>query len=105
MIRWRSLPGEINKRTPPDAVILFPPKELFCKDIDYIPVGGMTSSAYSFIYPRIPVHYGDGAPYRERVTHVLNYDHWALENFWPEMPRTEENRYGVLPWPGDVEIP
>lgn len=96
---------EINRRTPPDAVILFPPKELFRKEVDFIPVAGMASSAYSFIYPRVPVHYGDNAPYRDRVTHVLNYEHWALKMFWPDVERTESNRYGVVRWPGGVEIP
>lgn len=95
----------INKRTPPDAVILFPPKELFRKERSVIPVSAMASSAYNFIYPRVPVHYGDGAPYRDRVTHVLNYDHWALKTFWPDVKRTEANRYQILPWPGGAEIP
>jgi hypothetical protein len=96
---------EVNKRTPPDAVILFPPKELFRKNRDFIPLTAMASSTYSFIYPRVPVHYGDGAPYRDRVTHVLNYNHWALRQFWPDVQRTDANRYGVLPWRGEAEIP
>jgi len=96
---------EINKRTPENAVILLPPRELLRSGKEQIPLAASASATYTFIYPRVPVHYGEKAPYRDRVTHVLNYDHWALVTFWPNIPLTEENRFGILPWPGGRSIP
>jgi hypothetical protein len=95
---------EIKERTPPDAVILFPPRALL-REGDVIPLAATASAAYSFIYPRVPVHWGDDAPYKDRVTHVFVHEHWPLAEFWPHVPRTETNRFGVIPWPGDREIP
>jgi len=97
---------DINRRTPPDAVILFPPKARFQgDDVSFTPVASTASSAYNYIYPRIPVLYGVGAPNRDRITYVVNYDHWAYETFWPDVPRTPENRFGIVPWPGGIEVP
>lgn len=96
---------DVVRETPLDAVVLFPPRKVIQGELDYIPVAATASAAYSFIYPRIPVFYGTGAPNRDRVTHAVNYDHWVQKTFVPDAPRTDENRHGIFRWPGGVDIP
>lgn len=96
---------EVVRETPPDAVVLFPPRQVIQGELGFIPVAATASSAYSFIYPRIPVFYGTSAPNRDRVTHAVNYDHWVYKTFVPKAPRTEQNRHGIVRWPGGVDIP
>jgi hypothetical protein len=51
------------------------------------------------IYPRIPVHWGDPSPYKDRLTHILIWKHWGLSLVSPGEPRTDENRIEVRPLP------
>jgi hypothetical protein len=91
----------IRDTTPEDAVILFPPgKYIDQRTPGDIPLLASATSAYSFIYPRVPVMWGDASPCRNRINFILVWDHWGLDLVQPGAVRTEENRIAVLPWPG-----
>jgi len=88
----------IRDSTPPDAVILLPPSgyiiETSGRDVALL---ASPSSAYSFIYPRVPVHWGDDkAPMADDVTHVLVWEHWGLNLIDPDAALTEDNRIAIF---------
>ncbi|MBM3316772.1 MAG: hypothetical protein FJY75_02865 [Candidatus Eisenbacteria bacterium] len=91
----------LREMTPPGAVILLPPREFIIAGTGggFIPLLASPSSAYSFIYPRIPVHFGDRSPHGERIDYILVWDHWGLEWVDPEAPRDEVHRYRLYRWP------
>ncbi|MEZ4649314.1 MAG: hypothetical protein R3E97_11150 [Candidatus Eisenbacteria bacterium] len=88
----------IAEQTPEDAVILFPPRQFIIDEVGKgIPLLASPSSSYSFIYPRIPVHYGDDSPHKDDLTHLLVWNHWALDKIGVEP--TEQNRVAIFEWP------
>jgi hypothetical protein len=98
----------IDEVTPPDAVVLMPPRQFVIDRFNRkgeIPLLASPSSAYNFIYPRVPVHYGDPSPWKDRITHVLIWEHWGLDLVAPGEPPTEENRFGLVPWPSGRKAP
>lgn len=96
----------IREFTPPDAVILFPPHETIVEHFggDYSRLITNATSAYSVIYPRIPVHFGDPSPLRDRLTHVFVWEHAGLDLVQPGAAKTEENRFGVFPLPAGARV-
>jgi hypothetical protein len=88
----------IRDKTPPGSVILMPPRQ-FIVDAFHgeIPLLASDGSAYSFIYPRIPVHYGDDSPSKDKATQLLVWNHWGLDQIAPGTPHTEENRIALYP--------
>jgi hypothetical protein len=90
----------LREVTPPQSVILLPPRETIIAKlgVDTIPLLASASSAYSFIYPRVPVHDGDASPYAERANMIFVWDYWGLERVDPQAPRDEEHRYKLYPW-------
>ncbi|MEZ4655354.1 MAG: hypothetical protein R3E12_17625 [Candidatus Eisenbacteria bacterium] len=42
-----------------------------------IPLLASPSSAYSFLYPRVPVHFGDDSPRKDDLTYVLVWKGWG----------------------------
>jgi hypothetical protein len=91
----------LREFTPPDAVILFPPRFFIVDHFggDYSRLITSATSAYSVIYPRVPVHAGDDTPLKASPTHVFVWEHWGLELGQPGAQPTAENRYGVFPLP------
>ena len=86
-------PALSRENTPEDAVILLPPEKLIDeKTPGDIPLLASPSSVYNFIYPRVPVHWGDPSPWRDRVNYILVWKHWGLDLVDPLAPKTEENR-------------
>jgi hypothetical protein len=95
----------VAENTPPDAVVLFAPGKLLGATPDQSPVMASASSAYNFIYPRVPVHWGDPAPLRDRVDYILVYNHWGLDLADPGATPTDENRVMLYPWPRGKKLP
>jgi hypothetical protein len=90
----------LRDSTPEDAVILLPPGKFIDEHAPATyPLLASPSSVYNFIYPRVPVHWGDPSPWKDRVNHVLVWEYWGLNLVEPGAPRTEENRTGLYPWP------
>ncbi len=91
---------------PEDAVVLVPPVA-FVRRMrnNEIPLLASPTSTYSFIYPRVPVHFDQPSPFRDRIDHLLVWEHWGLDWVDPEAPHTEQNRVGLYPWPADREVP
>ncbi|MCA9757351.1 MAG: hypothetical protein KDA27_16225 [Candidatus Eisenbacteria bacterium] len=88
----------IVDQTPEDAVILFPPRQFIIDEVGSgIPLLASPSSAYSFIYPRIPVHFGDDSPRKDDLTHLLVWNHWALDRIG--LQPTEDNQVAIYEWP------
>ena len=88
----------LRDATPPDAVILLPPIGFIMeKHGGQIPVMGSPSSAYSIIYPRVPVHYGSASPCKDKITHMLVWEHWGLHFMNPPPEPTEQNRIQLMP--------
>ena len=92
-------------QTPEDAVILLPPRQFI---IDHyadgsIPLLASPSTAYSFLYPRVPVHFGDESPRKDDLTHILVWEHWALDRLG--MTPDESNRIGIYEWPEGQKAP
>lgn len=96
----------VREMTPPDAVILLPPREFILQRTkgDFIPLLASPSSAYSFLYPRVPVHERDDSPRRGDVDYILVWEHWGLEWVDPSAPRDEAHRYQLYPWPAGREV-
>lgn len=95
----------IVDQTPEDAVILLPPRQFI---IDHyhdgsIPLLASPSTAFSFIHPRVPVHFGDDSPRKDDITHLLVWEHWALDRLG-ETP-DETNRVGIYEWPHGQKAP
>ena len=95
----------MRDNTPPDAVILLPPQTFIEEKLadparpGDVPLLASPSSVYNFIYPRVPVHWGDPSPYKNRVTWVLVWEHWGLDLVDPGAPRTADNEIALYPWP------
>jgi hypothetical protein len=86
----------VRSCTPSDAVILLPPREYIIQKTGQICLLASPSSAYSFLHPRIPVHYGEASPYADRVTHLLVWEHWGLDRLSPARTPTEANRIALI---------
>lgn len=94
----------LRENTPADAVILLPPSRFMKEQVmsrrppgeDLTPLLGLASSAYSFLYPRVPVNFGEPARLQDRATHLLVWDHWGLDRIDASQPRTEENRIWLV---------
>jgi hypothetical protein len=98
----------LREVTPPDAVILMPPRQFVIDRYrrgTEIPLLASPSSAYNFIHPRVPVHWGDPSPEKDRLTHVLVWEHWGLDLIDPGAAPTEENRVAIHPWPAGRRAP
>jgi len=83
----------VREMTPPDAVILMPPRQFVIDHFNRraeIPLLASPSSAYNFIYPRVPVHLGDPSPEKARITHILVWEHWGLDRVDPGAIPTED---------------
>jgi len=99
----------IREHTPPDAVVLLPPRSFIKETVarrrpegeDLTPLLAMASSAYSFIYPRVPVHWEEDAPLQDAIDWLLVWEHWGLDRIDPNLPRTDENRVRLFSAPAD----
>ncbi len=90
---------------PPDAKVLVPPIDFIrTKHGGDIPLFASPTSTYSFIYPRVPVHYGRPSPFKDQITHVLVWEHWGLEYVAPGEPPTEANRILLADWPAGMRV-
>ncbi len=90
----------LRESTPSEAVILLPPEKFIDENTPGdIPLLASPSSVYNFIYPRVPVHWGDPSPWRERVTHLLVWKHWGLDLVAPGEAPGPENEIALRPWP------
>lgn len=92
----------LRDNTPPDAVVLLPPSEFVIgKSGRDVALLASPSSTYNFIYPRVPVHWGDDrAPMVDEVSHLLVWEHWGLHLVEPDAALTVDNRitiYGLEP--------
>lgn len=88
----------IRDSTPPGAVILLPPSgyviEKSGRDVALL---ASPSSTYSFIYPRVPVHWGDDkAPMADDISHLLVWEHWGLHLIDPDAELTRDNRVAIF---------
>jgi len=98
----------LREVTPPDAVILMPPRQYVIDRYNRkgeIPLLGSPSSVYNFIYPRVPVHYGDPSPEKDRLTHVLIWEHWGLDRVDSAAAPSLENAVKLYPWPAGRKAP
>jgi hypothetical protein len=90
----------VRENTPENAVILLPPSKLIDDHIPGdIPILASPSAVYDFIYPRVPVHWGDPAPGKNKIDYLLVWDYWGLDLVQPGAPRSPENRTRLFPWP------
>ena len=87
--------------TPPDAVILLPPRDFIIAKTGEICLLASPSSCYSFIHPRVPVHYGDPVPCRDQITHMLVWEHWGLDRLNPPQTPTAQNRIDLVALSGE----
>lgn len=95
----------LRDNTPEDAVILLPPGTFVDERTPGdIPLLASDTSVYSFIYPRIPVHWGEPSPSKDRIDHILVWEHWGLELASPGEPRSAENRVQLYPWPAGEKL-
>ncbi len=112
---WRPMPPEerrlrtldetypavayIRDALPPDAVVLLPPRKWIIEHSrKEVPLLAAASSVYNFIYPRVPVHWGDDSPWKDRVNYILVWNDWGLDLVDPGAPRTGEE-VRLYPWP------
>jgi hypothetical protein len=95
----------IVDQTPEDAVILLPPRQFIIDKYHdgSIPLLASPSTAYSFIHPRVPVHFGDVSPRKDDITHLLVWEHWALDRMG--LTPDESNGIGVYEWPEGQKAP
>jgi hypothetical protein len=89
----------IRECSSPDAVILLPPREFIIAKTGEICLLASPSSCYNFIHPRVPIHYGDPLPRRDRVTHLLIWEHWGLDMLDPPQSPSPLNRVDLIPIP------
>jgi len=106
----RSYPALVHLRdaTPPDAVILLPPRQYVIDryaNTGEIPLLASPSSVYSFIYPRVPVHFGDPSPYKDRLTHILVWGSWGLDLIGMREQEVADDRMSLHPWPAGRSAP
>ena len=100
----------IKESTPPDAVILLPPQTFITGQVSgdpnsgEIPLLASPSSVYNFIYPRVPVHWGDPSPWKDRINYVLVWHHWGLDLVDPHAAPTEDNDIAIYPWPAGKRL-
>jgi len=98
----------LRDAAPQDAVLLLPPRQFLIEQLDgkdQIPLLASPSSAYSFLYPRVPVHFGDASPWKERLTHVLVWDPWGLDLIAPEERPAGDARIKLCHWPAGRPAP
>jgi hypothetical protein len=95
----------VVESTPESAVVLLPPRQFIIDQAGdgSIPLLASPSSAYSFLYPRVPVHFGDAAPRKDDLTHVLVWKHWGLDNLG--LVPDETNDTGLYDWPREEPAP
>ncbi|MCA9726805.1 MAG: hypothetical protein KC729_03915 [Candidatus Eisenbacteria bacterium] len=95
----------IVDNTPPDAVVLLPPRQFIIDRFDdgMIPLLASPSSAYSFLYPRVPVHFGDDSPRKDDLTYVLVWKGWGRENLG--LPPGNGDDVELYPWPQGARAP
>jgi hypothetical protein len=95
----------IADSVPESSVVLLPPRQFIIDEIGdgSIPLLASPSSAYSFMYPRVPVHFGDDSPRKDDLTHVLVWRHWGLENMGLVPDATNET--GLHEWPRGQKAP
>ena len=95
----------LREYLPPDAKVLLPPVDFIRrKHGGDIPLFASPTSTYSFIYPRVPVHFGKPSPFKDGITHVLVWEHWGLEYVAPNDRPTEANRVLLTEWPADARV-
>jgi hypothetical protein len=102
MLYDETYPGLVYLRenTPPDAVILLPPEKLIDeKTPGDIPLLASPSSVYNFIYPRVPVHWGDPSPFKDEVNYLLVWKGWGLDLIPPGEAPPKEGEIALYPWP------
>ena len=90
---------------PPDAVVLLPPTQFVRDHVGGIPLLASPTGTYNIIYPRIPVHAGDDSPALDRVTHLLVWDHWGLDQVAPGEEPNRDNRVGLYPLTSEGTAP
>ncbi len=90
----------VHEVTPPDAVILLPPRDFIVAKTGEICLLASPSSCYSFIHPRVPIHFGDPEPRRGQITHMLVWEHWGLDRLNPPQRPTPQNRIDIIPLAG-----
>ncbi len=90
----------LREYTPSEAVILLPPRQFVMdRSGGSVPLLASPSSTYNFIYPRVPVHFGDDSPMKDCITHLLVWEHWGLELLESDVAATPQNRIGLHAWP------
>lgn len=96
----------LRDTTPSDAIIQLPPRQFIIdRSGGGIPLLASPSSTYSFLYPRVPVHYEDDSPFATRVNFVFAWEHWGMDRLLPDVPQTEENRFKVYAIERDAHAP
>jgi hypothetical protein len=94
----------LREYLPEDAKVLLPPIDFVrSKRGGGFPLLAGAASTYSFIYPRVPVHYGRPSPFKKQLTHVLVWEHWGLDYVAPGESETEGNRIMLYDWPEGME--
>jgi hypothetical protein len=95
----------LREYLPEDAKVLLPPIDFIRRmHGGDIPLFAGAASTYSFIYPRVPVHYGRPSPFMKQLTHLLVWEHWGLEYVAPGEPQTEGNRIMLYDWPEGLQV-
>ncbi len=95
----------LREYLPPDAKVLVPPIDFIrTQHGGDIPLFASPTSTYSFIYPRVPVHYGRPSPFMNEITHVFVWEHWGLEYVSPGARPTEGNRILLEDWPAGMRV-
>jgi hypothetical protein len=90
----------IRDNTPPDAVVCLPPRRTILDRTEMeAPILASASSAYNVLHPRVPVHWGDPSPLKDRMDYLLVWEHWGLDMVDPDAPRDEESRVRLYPLP------
>ena len=100
----------IKENSPEDAVILLPPETYITgqvtgdPNLGNIPLMASPSSVYNFIYPRVPVHWGDPSPWKDRINYILVWHHWGLDLVDPTAAPDADNDIELVPWPAGKRI-
>jgi len=97
----------LRDKTPDESVILLPPRDYFLeKTGGNIPLLGSPSSAYSQIYPRVPVHWGDTSSRKDDLTHLLVWEYWSLNQVDSQVTTgSESDQFGLYRWPSGRSAP
>ena len=101
----------LRENLPPDAVVLLPPESFIIGQVTgdpnsgNIPLLSSPSSVYNFIYPRVPVHWGDPSPWKDKVDYILVWHHWGLKAVDPQAVPGPDNDIALYPWPAGRRFP